>query len=41
MVWRAHRVGRRFPVKASGALLLAQGIDCEPTLALAVSADDG
>jgi hypothetical protein len=31
--------GGDFSVKASGPLLLAQGIDCEPTLALAVSAD--
>ncbi len=31
--------GGDFLVKASDALLLAQGIDCEPTLALAVSAD--
>ncbi len=31
--------GGDFSVEASGPLLLAQGIDCEPTLALAVSAD--
>ena len=31
--------GGDFTVKATGPLLLAQGIDCEPTLALAVSAD--
>ena len=31
--------GGDFVVKASDALLLAQGIDCEPTLALAVPAD--
>jgi hypothetical protein len=31
--------GGDFTVKASGPLLLAQGMDCEPTLALAVSAD--
>ena len=31
--------GGDFTVRASGPLLLAQGIDCEPTLALAVSAD--
>ena len=31
--------GGNFSVKLRGPLLLAQGIDCEPTLALAVSAD--
>jgi hypothetical protein len=31
--------GGSFSVTSSGPLLLAQGIDCEPTLALAVSAD--
>ena len=32
--------GGDFSVDADGPLLLAQGIDCEPTLALAVSADE-
>jgi hypothetical protein len=32
--------GGSFSVRASGPLLLAQGIDCEPTLALAVPADE-
>jgi hypothetical protein len=31
--------GGDFSVQATGPLLLAQGMDCEPTLALAVSAD--